>query len=135
VFLKRFPAIFSRRRKALLQGCHGRPFGPLMNTDRPQPPKDIPKTIAVALEEQAGLSAPKITATGRGFVAEQILAIAFANGVKVREDADLVQILSAVDVDSDIPTEAFAAVSEILAYVYRANGQTPPASHFAQPSS
>jgi len=88
----------------------------------------IPKTIAVALEEQPDAAAPKVTASGRGFVAEQILQIAFANGVKVREDADLVQILTAVDVDSDIPTEAFAAVSEILAYVYRANGQTPPPS-------
>ena len=101
-----------------------------MTQDRRPPSKEIPKTIAVALEEQAGTTAPKVTATGRGFVAEQILAIAFANGVKVREDADLVQILAAVDVDGDIPTEAFAAVSEILAYVYRANGQKPPTSNF-----
>lgn len=61
-----------------------------MTKDRQQPPKEIPKTIAVALEEQAGQAAPKVVATGRGFVAEQILSIAFANGVKVREDADLV---------------------------------------------
>ena len=88
--------------------------------------ESAPKTIAVALEEQDGQAPPKITASGRGFVAEQILQVAFSNGVKVREDADLVQILSAVDVDSDIPTEAFAAVAEILAYVYRANRQVPP---------
>jgi flagellar biosynthesis protein len=87
--------------------------------------KDIPKTIAVAVEETRGAS-PKVSATGRGFVAEQILEIAFARGIKVREDADLVQVLAALDVDSDIPTEAFAAVAEILAYVYRANGQLPP---------
>jgi len=66
-----------------------------------------------------------VTATGRGALAEQILAVAFANGVKVREDADLAQILAAVDVDCPIPTEAFAAVAEILSYVYRANNQTP----------
>ncbi len=95
-------------------------------TDKTPAPPAIPKTIAVALEEQANSATPRVTATGRGFVAEQILQIAFANGVKVREDADLVQILAAVDVDSDIPTEAFAAVSEILAYVYRANGRMPP---------
>ena len=87
--------------------------------------KAVPKTIAVAVEESRGV-APKVTATGRGYVAEQILEIAFARGIKVREDADLVQILAALDVDSDIPTEAFAAVAEILAYVYRANGQIPP---------
>ena len=87
--------------------------------------KAVPKTIAVAVEESRD-AMPKVTATGRGHVAEQILEIAFARGIKVREDADLVQILAALDVDSDIPTEAFAAVAEILSYVYRANGQIPP---------
>ena len=97
-----------------------------MTQDKAPPRAAVPKTIAVALAEQPGNLAPKVTASGRGFVAEQILAIAFANGIKVREDADLVQILAAIDVDSDIPTPAFAAVAEILAYVYRANGQLPP---------
>lgn len=64
---------------------------------------------------------PKIVATGQGVLAEQILEIAFANGIKVREDADLAELLSAVDVDSPIPVEALAAVAEILVYVYRAN--------------
>jgi flagellar biosynthesis protein len=70
--------------------------------------------------------APKVVASGKGSVAEQILEIAFANGVKVREDADLVELLSHVDIDSEIPLEAFGAVAEILAYVYRANGQMAP---------
>ena len=84
-----------------------------------------PRAIAVALEEQTDAKPPKIVASGRGTLAEQILAIAFANGVKVREDADLAQILAAIDVDSPIPTEAYAAVAEILSYVYRANGKLP----------
>jgi flagellar biosynthesis protein len=54
-------------------------------------------------------------------MAEQILALAFAHGVRVREDADLAQVLAAVDVDSEIPVEAMLAVAEILTYVYRAN--------------
>lgn len=96
--------------------------------DKPVPlPGEIPDTIAVALEDRADAGAPVVTASGRGHLAEQILAIAFANGVKVREDADLVQILAAVDVDSDIPTEAIAAVSEVLAHVYRANANAPAA--------
>ena len=70
--------------------------------------------------------APKVVAAGRGGVAEQILEIAFAQGIKVREDADLAQLLSAVDADSEVPTEAFAAVAEILVYLYQANGETPP---------
>jgi flagellar biosynthesis protein len=89
-------------------------------------PKDVPKTRAVAIEEQPDGGAPKITAQGRGHVAEKILEVAFAAGVKVRTDADLVEVLEAIDIDSEIPTEAYAAIAEILTYVYRANAQTPP---------
>lgn len=53
----------------------------------------------MALEEQIG-APPSVVASGRGFVAEKILDLAFANDVKVREDADLVQILAAMYVDS-----------------------------------
>lgn len=83
-----------------------------------------PRQIAVAVKyEKQTKEAPKIVATGRGAVAEQILQLAFANGVKVREDADLAEVLSHLDVDTPIPLEAYAAVAEILAYVYRANAE------------
>lgn len=80
------------------------------------------RTVAVALEyapETQGV--PKVTASGYGYVAEKILEMAFACGIKVREDADLAEILAAVDIDSEIPPEAFAAVAEILSYIYRLN--------------
>lgn len=87
-----------------------------------------PQTLAVALDYDPaeGDQAPRVVASGRGHVAEQILALAFAHGVRVRADPDLAQILAAVEVDSVIPLEAFAAVAEVLAYVYRANGQPVP---------
>jgi flagellar biosynthesis protein len=82
--------------------------------------------VAVALHyDQSTDEAPRVVASGRGALAERILELAFASGVKVREDADLAEILAAVDVDTEIPIEAFAAVAEILAYVYRANGVPP----------
>ncbi len=85
------------------------------------------ETAAVALSYDPDSDyAPKVVAGGRGAIAEQILQIAFANDVRVRQDADLVQLLSAIDIDSEIPVEAFAAVAEILTYVYRANGQMMP---------
>jgi flagellar biosynthesis protein len=85
-----------------------------------------PDAIAVALAYDPGRDrAPKVVAGGRGAIAEQILEIAFANDVKVREDPDLAQLLSTIDVDSPIPVAAFAAVAEILVYVYRVNGAMP----------
>lgn len=95
-------------------------------SDTDPKPKGKKQAMAAALGyDRAGGSAPTVLASGRGAVAEQILQIAFANGIKVREDADLAQLLSAIDIDSEIPVEAFAAVAEILAYVYRATGATP----------
>lgn len=90
------------------------------------------RPAAVALHYEEGQGLPKIVATGRGHVAEQILELAFANGVKVREDADLVEILAAVDVDTEIPLEAIVAVAEILTHVYRANGTAPPERLFEE---
>ncbi len=82
--------------------------------------------VAVQYSPTDAFSAPTVVASGRGWVAEKILEIAFAHGVKVREDADLAEVLAAVDLDNDIPVEAFVAVAEILRYVYAANGTTPP---------
>lgn len=90
------------------------------------PPKERSKRdLAVALRyrPETGEDAPRVVASGKGAVAREILDLAFAAGVKVREDADLVEVLAAVDVDSVIPLEAFMAVAEILTYVYRANGR------------
>jgi flagellar biosynthesis protein len=95
------------------------PYPPFIDSQSP-----TKRQKAVALEYEAGKdTAPRITATGQGHVAEQILQIAFANGVKVRQDADLVEILSVLEVDSVIPIEAYAAVGEILTYIYKANAR------------
>ena len=74
---------------------------------------------AVSASQGDGQSAPRVVASGRGAVAEQILEIAFERGVKVRTDADLAEILAAVEVDSEIPLAALAGVAEILRYLYR----------------
>ena len=60
-------------------------------------------------------------ATGRGLVAEQILAIAFERGIKVREDANLANVLAALELETPIPVGVLSTVAEILSYVYRAN--------------
>ncbi len=87
--------------------------------------KTGPVAVALAYEPESQF-APKVVAGGRGSIAEKILEIAFAHDIRVRQDADLAQLLSAIDIDDEIPVEAFAAVSEILAYVYRASAAMPP---------
>ncbi len=65
--------------------------------------------------------APRVTAKGRGEVADAILATARANGVPVREDRDLVELLAACDLLDEIPTELYAAVARILSYLHGLN--------------
>jgi len=79
------------------------------------------RAVAVALRDHAANGRPRILASGYGAVAERILAIAFAGGIKVREDADLAEVLVALEIGREIPLEAFAAVAEILSYVYGTN--------------
>lgn len=85
--------------------------------------------IQTAVAIATGLSkddAPRITAAGRGKIAEQILQLAFDNGIKVREDSDLAEMLTKIELESPIPSEAFLAVAEVLSYVYKANGEPNP---------
>ena len=81
---------------------------------------DYAVALGYDMEKQ---NAPKILAKGQGHVAEKIIQIAIDQGIEIRRDADLVQILKAVDIDSEIPVEAFSAVAEIISYIYRENGK------------
>lgn len=98
--------------------------------DFPNCPDDSSKrrrAVAIALHREPERdSRPKVVAKGHGALAAQILAIAFERNVKVRTDADLAEILSAVEVESEVPLEALAAVAEILSYVYRATNRANP---------
>lgn len=93
------------------------PFSPL------KPPGN--RSVAVAIKGEGGNpdSLPKVIASGRGKLAEQILELAFAKRIKVREDADLAELLAKLDLDTPIPSEAIVAVAEILAKVYEANAR------------
>ncbi len=86
--------------------------------------REKPPTLAVALKyDREKDPAPRVVAKGKGTIAEQIVKVAEANGIVIREDADLVEILEKLDLDAIIPLEAYTAVAEILNYVYKANAR------------
>ncbi|NEU64161.1 MULTISPECIES: EscU/YscU/HrcU family type III secretion system export apparatus switch protein [Paenibacillus] len=83
---------------------------------------DLISKKAVALKYVPGESeAPVVVAKGRGKVAEAILDKAKENGVPVQEDAALVEVLSKLDLDEQIPSELYQLVAEVLTYIYRAD--------------
>lgn len=76
--------------------------------------------VAIALRyDPAGEDLPRVTASGRGAIARQMLAVAERHGVAVQHDRALADLLGPLEVGSPIPIAAFAAVAEILAHLYR----------------
>ncbi len=77
---------------------------------------------AIALHfDQAKDQAPRVTAKGEGFVAERIIELAREHDIPIREDADLVEVLSQVNVQQEIPPSVYRVVAELLAWVYKMN--------------
>ena len=82
------------------------------------------KAKAVALKyETEKDSAPRVVAKGKDIVAEKIIETAKAHNVPLYEDKNLVQVLEALDIDTEIPPELYRAVAEVLAFIYRLNAR------------
>jgi flagellar biosynthesis protein len=90
-----------------------------MPDDRPE---EKPRR-ATALRYEPGEHAPKVTATGRGLVADRIIAAAKEAGVPVRADPALAEALSALELDADVPEAMWKAVAETIAWAYRVDAR------------
>ena len=86
-----------------------------------------PTHVAVALKyDMTPGSAPRVVAKGRGYVADRIKSLAKENNVPVLERKALARSLfKAVEVGQIIPYELYAAVAELLAYVYKLRRHNP----------
>lgn len=71
-------------------------------------------------------AAPRVVATGKGFIAERIVELAEAEGISVFQDPDLVTMLAALDLHAEIPPQLYKVVAEVLAFVYRMNQRALP---------
>ena len=79
-----------------------------------------PKAVALKYDQKKN-NAPKVIAKGRGEMAEKIIEIAKAHHLPLYEDKNLVSILEALALESEIPPELYRAVAEVLAFIYRLN--------------
>ena len=90
-----------------------------------------PIKTAVALKyDRVKTKVPTVAATGQGPIAEKIIELARQHNVPIREDPDLVQLLSKLDLGESIPAELYPVIAEVFAFVYRLNASrgTSPAS-------
>ncbi len=101
-----------------------------------------PTHFAVALAYKSGMGAPKVLAKWMGEIARRIREIGAAHGVPMLEAPPLARALHHhVDIDQEIPSTLYAAVAEVLAYVYqlanwrKVGGQYPmPPKELAVPA-
>jgi flagellar biosynthetic protein FlhB len=116
------PVMKNRRRQVALQRAAQR-----LKKDVPKADVVVtnPTHFAVALKyDQTQMRAPKVIAKGADFMALRIRQLAGDAGVPVIERPPLARaIYRMVDVGEEIPEELYAAVAEILAYVYELSGK------------
>ena len=77
----------------------------------------IPKAIALKYDLQKD-SAPSLVAKGKGETATNIIKIANEHDIPIKKDEDLVELLSKIDIDKEIPGSMYKAVAEIFSFIY-----------------
>ncbi|HRK31034.1 MAG TPA: flagellar biosynthesis protein FlhB [Tepidisphaeraceae bacterium] len=120
------PLIKQRRRQIAMQRA-------MQRIKTAVPTADVivtnPTEYAVALKYEDGFHAPRVVAKGRGYIAQKIRETAIEAGVPILERPPLARALwRLVEVGQEIPEQYYAAVAEILAYVYELSGKVKRAA-------
>ena len=75
---------------------------------------------AVALKyDREKQGAPKVVASGKGEVANNIIKLAQEHDIFIKKDADLVELLSKIDITREIPPLLYKAVAEVFSFIYK----------------
>lgn len=85
-----------------------------MNTPTQKPQK----AVALKYEREKG-GAPKVVASGKGEVATRIVKLAQEHDIFIKKDADLVELLSKVELNREIPPMLYKAVAEVFSFIYK----------------
>lgn len=79
----------------------------------------IKKAIALQYDHKKD-AAPRVTAKGYGVLADKIIELADENNIKIKQNEDLVEILSILELNDHIPLEVYGVVAEIISNIYKA---------------
>lgn len=63
--------------------------------------------------------APRVVAKGQGKSAENIIKIAELHNLPIRKDEDLIELLSKVELDKEVPAALYKAVAEVFSFIYK----------------
>jgi flagellar biosynthesis protein len=77
------------------------------------------KQEAVALKyDREKDKAPRVTAKGKGKSAQKIIELAELHNIAIKKDEDLLELLSKVELDKEVPAEMYKAVAEVFTFIY-----------------
>ena len=80
--------------------------------------KEPIKKAAALKYDMENNAAPKVIAKGQGETAKNIIKIAEANNLPIKKDEDLVELLSKIDIEQEIPANMYKAVAEVFSFIY-----------------
>lgn len=83
-----------------------------------EPKPKIHKAVALKYEREKH-NAPKVVASGKGNVAEHIIKLAKEHDILIKKDADLVELLSKIEINKEIPPMLYKAVAEVFSFIYK----------------
>lgn len=88
------------------------------NITGPHKQEDLQKpNTAVALSYDPSLEVPKVIASGKGYLADKIIAKAKETNIPIHKDAPLAETLSRLELGDAIPTELYEVVADVLIFV------------------
>jgi flagellar biosynthesis protein len=79
--------------------------------------KKLKKAVALKYDTNRQ-KAPVIAAKGKGETAQRIIKIANENDIPIKEDKDLVEMLSHIELNKEIPPNLYQAVAEVFSFIY-----------------
>jgi flagellar biosynthesis protein len=85
-----------------------------MNSAKPK----IQKAVALKYEREKD-NAPKVVASGKGEVANNIIKLAQEHDIFIKKDADLVELLSKIELNKEVPPMLYKAVAEVFSFIYK----------------
>ena len=62
--------------------------------------------------------APRVVAKGKGQSAKNIIKIAQLHNLPIKKDEDLIELLSKVELDKEVPEALYKAVAEVFSFIY-----------------
>lgn len=75
------------------------------------------KAVALRFDKEKE-SAPRVIASGKGESAENIIKVAALHNLPIEKNEDLVEILSKVELNKEVPENLYKAVAEVFVFIY-----------------